>query len=36
MEPKLWTKVEPESEAKINNLGSATLVFFRVAGAGHF
>ena len=28
-EPKLWTKVEPEqeSEPKINNFGSATLVF---------
>ena len=25
-EPKLWTKVEPELEPKINNFGSATLV----------
>ena len=24
-ESKLWTKVEPESEPKINNFGSATL-----------
>ena len=24
-EPKLWTKVEPESEQKINNFDSATL-----------
>ena len=24
-EPKLWTKVELESEPKINNFGSATL-----------
>ena len=25
LELKLWTKVEPESEPKINNFGSATL-----------
>ena len=24
-ESKLWTKVDPESEPKINNFGSATL-----------
>ena len=24
-EPKLWTKVGPETEPKINNFGSATL-----------
>ena len=29
-EPKLWTKVEPESEPKINNFGSATLHDCRV------
>ena len=23
-EPKLWTKVDPESEQKLNNFGSAT------------
>ena len=26
-EPKLWTKVEPESEPKINNFGSVTLEY---------
>ena len=26
METKLWTKVEPESELKINNFASATLL----------
>ena len=30
LEPKLWTKVEPESESKINNFGSATLVFMNM------
>ena len=25
-EPELWSKVEPESEPKINNFGSATLL----------
>ena len=29
-EPKLWTKVEPKPEPKINNFGSATLVFCRL------
>ena len=27
-EPKLWTKVEPESEPKLDNFGSVTLHFF--------
>ena len=25
LEPKLWRKVEPESEPKVNNFGSATV-----------
>ena len=31
-EPKLWTKVDPESEQKLNNFGSATLVHICTLG----